>query len=578
MSRLLPFLKKYRVQVFLGPAFKLIEAIFELLIPLVMASVIDDGVALGNKNIIIQKGLLIVILSVTGFCSTLVCQYFASVASQGFGTELRNGLFAKVGTFSDAELDRFGSSTLLSRITNDVDKLQKGVAMLIRLAVRVPFLIIGAVIMSFIVNAKAALIITASVPFIAIIARFVIVKSVPYLKEARRRTDSLVRISGESLDGTRVIRAFSANESVSKRFSDENDLLSEASERATGLSALLNPLTYIVVNLGIAAILHFGGADVYAGSLSQGELMALISYMSQISVALVVASDLVTIFTAAGASASRVCEVLAAESSVKNNGGTFGDSKEHPLLSFENVSFSYPSGAAALHNVSFSADRGEIIGFIGVTGSGKSTLLSLIPRFYDVTEGSVFIDGTDIRSGDITELRRRVSLVPQKPALLSGTVRGNLKLARQDADDNLLYDCLKASSAYDFVIQKGGLDYVIEQGGKNLSGGQKRRLTIARALAAEPRILILDDSFTGLDSLTEKNVRLALAEKCRKNGSLMIIASQRVTSLRNCDRIYVMDDGQIAGCGTHDELISGCEIYRSIYSSQTEENGGANND
>lgn len=575
------YLGGFKKELIIGPAAKLTEAVFELIVPLIMADIIDVGINGGaGKPYIYRMGGIMILMGALGLCCALVCQYLASRASQGVGTVIRNDLFRHIGSLSHAELDRFGTPSLITRVTNDVNQVQSAVAMLIRLVVRAPFLVIGAAVMAMAIDLKLSLIFLAVMPLVAAVLYFIMFRSVPLYRVIQKKLDKISLITRESLSGARVIRAFSGEESEEKRFREANDDFAETSMRVGRLSALLNPLTYAIMNLAIAAIVWFGGFRVDSGALTQGQVIAFVNYMTQISLALVVVANLVVLFTKAAASSARINEVFDTEPSIKDGSGaafseTVGSVKT-PVIEFRDVSFSYSEGGDnALEHISFSVQKGETVGIIGGTGSGKSTLVSLIPRFYDAENGSVLINGADVKSYGLKELRQRIGFVPQKAMLFSGTIAENLRWGNENATDEQLRKAAETAQAKEFIDKMSdGFDTHINQGGRNLSGGQKQRLTIARALTGSPEILILDDSASALDFATDAALRKAIARDT--SGMTVIIVSQRATSIRHADKIVVLDDGEAVGIGTHDQLLESCGVYREIVMSQ-ESKGGASN-
>ncbi len=569
MWKLRRFLKDYKKQVIVGPIFKWMEAVLELIVPLVMAKIIDVGVKNADKGYVFRMGGLLLLIAAVSLGCALVCQYSASIASQGVGTNLRREMYARINQFSHAELDRFGTHSLVTRLTNDVNQLQVAVAMLIRLVVRAPFLAIGAVVMAFTIDVKLSLIFLVVFPLIVGVLYFVMSRSVPFFRVMQKKLDKISLITRENLEGARVIRAFSKQDAELSRFTSASDDLANTSVRVGRLSALLNPLTYVIMNLGIVAILWFGGFRVDSGRLTQGEIIAFVNYMTQILQALIVVANLVVTFTKASASATRVNEVLETEPSVKDEAaGEIAPVSGAPALEFDQAVFAYAGAEEpSLTGITVALNPGETLGVIGGTGSGKSTFVSLIPRFYDVTSGSVRVFGRDVREYPLSQLRRLVGMVPQKAAVVSGTIGENLRWADPSATDEDLWAALETAQARPFVEalpQK--LDTRVEQGGKNFSGGQKQRLTIARALAGKPSILILDDSASALDFATDAALRKALREDTK--GMTVVMVSQRASTIRYADRILVLDDGGMAGLGTHEELFENCPVYREICLSQ----------
>lgn len=569
MWKLRRFLKDYRKQVISGPIFKWMEAVLELIVPLVMAKIIDVGVKNADKGYVFRMGGLLLLIAAVSLGCALVCQYSASIASQGVGTNLRREMFDRINRFSHAELDRFGTHSLITRLTNDVNQLQVAVAMLIRLVVRAPFLAIGAVVMAFTIDVKLSLIFLVVFPLIVGVLYFVMNRSIPFFRVMQKKLDKISLITRENLEGARVIRAFSKQDAELSRFTSASDDLASTSVRVGRLSALLNPLTYVIMNLGIVAILWFGGFRVDSGRLTQGEIIAFVNYMTQILQALIVVANLVVIFTKASASASRINEVLETEPSVSDAvSGEVAPLADEAALEFDRVAFAYAGAEEpSLSGITVKLRLGETLGVIGGTGSGKSTFVSLIPRFYDATSGEVKVFGRDVKEYPLAELRRLVGTVPQKAAVVSGTIRENLRWAKPDATDEELWAALKTAQAESFVEalpQK--LETRVEQGGKNFSGGQKQRLTIARALVGKPSILILDDSASALDFATDAALRKALRTETK--GMTVIMVSQRASTIRYADQILVLDDGGMAGLGTHEELFENCPVYREICLSQ----------
>lgn len=562
------YLTAFKKEVLIGQTAKLIEAVFEVLVPLIMANIIDKGINGGEgKPYIYKMGGLLVLLGILGLGFALICQYLASKASQGVGTVMRNDMFRHINSLSHAELDRIGTPSLITRLTNDINQVQTAVAMYIRLVVRAPFIVIGSAIMAISVDRKLSLVFLVVIPLVVLILYLVMSRSIKYYKVIQKKLDRISLVTREGLSGVRVIRAFSRQDTEQHRFDEANDEYLRISLNVGKLSALLNPLTYAVLNLAIAAIVWFGGFRVQIGGLTQGEVIAFVNYMTQISLALVVVANLVVLFTKAAASASRINEILDIEPSVKN-GEYSGEGEGSTAVKFDNVSFSYnKNGENALENISFTAEKGETIGIIGGTGSGKSTLVNLIPRFYDCTEGNIEIDGVKIADYDTKSLRGRIGTVPQKAVLFSGTIAENMRWGKPDATEEEIRSALDIAQASEFVNKlENGLETHISQGGKNLSGGQKQRMTIARALVSKPEILILDDSASALDFATDAALRKAIAQSTNK--MTVFIVSQRANSIRYADKIIVLDDGKQAGMGTHKELLESCDVYREICYSQ----------
>ncbi len=567
MLKLARYLKKYLKEVIIGPLFKLTEAVFELIVPLVMAKIIDVGIKNADKPYILKMGGVMVLLGVVGLCCALVCQYLASKASQGIGTDLRNDVFAKISSLSYSKLDKFGSASLVNRIISDVNQLQLAVAMLIRLVVRVPFLIIGATVMAFSINAKLAVIFVVIIPLVALSLYLVMSRSVPYYKRIQKNLDGISGIVRENLNGVRVIRAFSGQEREMERFGKAANTLMRENIRVGRISAVLNPVCYVILNFAIIAILYFGGQRVYDGSVSQGDIIALVNYMTQISLALVVFANLVVIFTKAGASAARVNEIFDETPDIADGEGA-SEVEGAPAIEFRNVYFDYGNnGEYELSDLSFSIAKGETIGIIGSTGSGKSTLINLIPRFYDAAMGDVLVDGVNVKEYKLEELRKKIGVVPQKSSLFSGTVAENLTIGNENASEDVLKKAVRIAQAEDIIERMPkGFDTFIAEGGRNLSGGQRQRLTIARALVCEPQILILDDSSSALDYVTDLNLRKAIKEET--DNMTVLIVSQRAAAIKSADRIIVLDEGRIAAIGKHEELLKTSDVYIEICKSQ----------
>lgn len=569
MRKLAVYLKKYRIFMILGPVFKLIEAVFELIVPLVVADMIDNGVRKRNLPYVYHQGTVLLILAVVGLCSALVCQRMASYASQGFGTSLRSAMYEQINRFSHKEIDAFGTPSLITRITNDVNQLQVAVAMLVRLVIRAPFLAIGSVVMAISIDWKLGLIFLVATPLIGLTLYLIMSRSVPYFRVMQKKLDQISLVSREGLSGVRVIRAFAREKTEEQRFDAAADEQADIAVRVGKLSALLNPATYLIMNFSVAAILWFGGTQVNTGSLTQGQVMAFVNYMSQTLLALMVVANLVVVFTKASASATRVTEVLETVPAIQEKQDKpVRPVPDSPKAEFREVSFSYDgSEKYALENVSLRIERGQTIGVIGGTGCGKSTLVSLIPRLYEATKGQVLVDGVPVQDYPFAQLRRLVGVVPQEARLFSGTIRSNLCWRKADASEAELQKALRVSQAAEFVsCLPQGLDSPVEAGGKNFSGGQRQRLTIARALVGEPQILILDDSASALDFATDAALRRAIREGTRE--LTVILVSQRANTIRSADRIVVLDEGCVAGTGTHAELMQTCAVYREICLSQ----------
>lgn len=575
MLKFARFLKQFKKEVLIGPVFKLTEAVFELIVPLVMAQIIDVGIANGDRGYVLRMGGVMVLLGLVGLGCALICQYCAARASQGFGTVLRSEMFRHINTLSHGEIDQIGTPSLITRITNDVNQLQLAVAMLIRLVVRAPFLVIGATVMALLLDWKLACIFFVAAPLMALVLYLVMSRSIPFYRIIQKKLDRISLITRENLSGVRVIRAFSRQEKEKERFAQASEDQMSTSIAVGRISALLNPLTSAIINLAIAAVIWFGGFRVDAGGMTQGEVIAFVNYLNQILLAMIVVANLVVIFTKAAASATRVDEVLQLHPSIVNRVSRPAQEVEgSPEIAFDAVSFAYPdAGAYSLSDISFTVARGQTLGIIGGTGCGKSTLVNLIPRFYEVSQGSLKVDGVDVRDYPMEQLRGKVGIVPQRAVLFSGTLRQNMQWRKQDATDEEIWQALETAQAASFVRKMpDGLDSVILQGGKNLSGGQKQRLTIARALVGEPEILILDDSASALDFATDAALRQAIAKFSAGRGNRMttIIVSQRANTVRYADQIVVLDDGKAAGIGTHEQLLESCQTYREIYWSQNE--------
>lgn len=568
MLILVRYLKDYKIESVLAPLFKFLEAAFELLVPLVIAKIIDIGIGNKNSNYIIKMGILLVTLAVIGLISAIVAQYFSAKAATGFGTKLRDDLFAHILKFSHAETDILGRETLVTRITNDSDQVQNGVNRFFRLVLRSPFIVAGAFVMSFNIDAKMSLIAFTVIVILSIIVAFIMSKSIGLYRNVQRKLDKVLGKTGENLTGIRVIRAFSKEKSEVGEYDAATEDLYNDQLRVGNISALLNPLTYVVVNLGIVAILQSGGIQVNIGNLTTGQVVALINYMSQILVELVKFANLIILLAKASACAKRINEIFDIKSSI--NGGNSElvlNDFDGEIITFENVGFAYPkSKQEAISDITFSVRKGETIGIIGGTGSGKSSLINLIPRFYDISRGSIKIAGRDIKDYTLDSIRKNVALVEQKSRLFRGNIRNNLLWGDNSATDEALYEAADIAQATDVINSKEDkLDSEVAMYGNNFSGGQKQRLSIARSLVKRAGILILDDSSSALDYATDSRLRKAIKEI--KNITTLIV-SQRIVSIKNADRIIVLDDGKIVGIGTHDELLENNPIYKEIYNSQ----------
>lgn len=565
MKKLLVYLKNYKKESVLAPLFKMLEATFELIVPLVVASIIDNGIKNGDLNLVIRKAGTLVLLAVVGMMAAITAQYFAAKAATGFATEVRHSLFEKIQSFSFTELDNIGTSTLITRMTNDVNQAQSGVNMVLRLFLRSPFIVVGAFVMAMSIDFKAGLIFLLVIAVLSAVVATIMKVTVPMYRDVQNTLDSVTLMTRENLTGARVIRAFTEEEQEYSRFSKKNNLLAHFQRAVGRISALMNPITYIIINLGIVLLIYYGALSVNSGSLSQGQVVALYNYMSQILVELIKFANLIVTISKAFASGSRIATVLDIDSSLQSTDDkTVYDSHS---VAFDNVSLKYHgAGDESLTDISFFADKGDVIGIIGSTGSGKSSLVNLIAHYYDATKGKVTVNGRDVKSYDKTELRSNIGFVMQKAVLFAGTVRDNIKWGKQNATDDEIDEALKIAQIYDTVYDKDGLDTVVEQGGANFSGGQKQRLSIARAVVSKPDIIVLDDSASALDFATEKALREAILSLDYK--PTLFIVSQRCSSILGADKIIVLDDGKCIASGTNEQLLKSCEVYREIYSSQ----------
>ena len=571
MKRLLVYLKDYKKESILGPLFKLLEASFELIVPLVVASMIDVGIAGDDKSYIIKMCLIMAALGLIGLICSVTAQFFAAKAAVGFATRLRHGLFAHIQSLSFSQMDREGTSTLITRMTSDINQVQSGVNLVLRLFLRSPFIVFGAMIMAFTVDVKAALVFVVVIPVLSVIVFGIMLISIPLFKKVQARLDQVLGITRENLSGVRVIRAFGEEEHEIQKFDEGTDALKHMQMVAARFSALMNPLTYVVVNGGLIVLIYVGAVRVETGLLTSGQVVALVNYMSQILVELVKLANLIITVTKAVACGNRIQSILEIPAGMEQ--GFVTDKEENGTMGtveFEHVSLRYyEGGEEALTDIHFKANKGDVIGVIGGTGSGKSSLVNLIPRFYDVEKGSVKVDDRDVREYSLGELRDKIGMVLQKAVLFHGTIRDNLKWGNEEASDDELWEALRIAQAEEFVLKKEKqLDEMIEQEGRNLSGGQKQRLSIARALVKKPEILILDDSASALDYATDAALRKALKEM--PGETTVFIVSQRASSLMHADTIIVLDDGDVAGMGTHEELLKNCEVYQEIYYSQFE--------
>lgn len=570
MTRLIKYLKNYKLESILGPLFKLLEASFELLVPLVMANIIDIGIKTADKAYIAKMAGIMVILGVVGLICSLTAQYFAAKAAVGFGTELRYELFQHINKLSYSEIDEVGSSTLIARMTSDINQVQSGVNLVLRLFLRSPFIVFGAMLMAFTIDFKAALIFVLAIPLLSLVVFGIMLISMPLYTKVQRQLDKVLLLTKENLTGTRVIRAFNREEEEERQFSAESEMLTKFQLFVGKISALLNPITYIIINGSIIGLVWIGGIQVNEGIITQGAVIALVNYMSQILVELIKLANLIITFTKSLSCANRINQVFEMEPGIEDNKDCAVSKKDPDSLSveFRNVSFAYKgSKEEALTDISFKAEAGQTVGIIGGTGSGKSTLVNLIPRFYESVKGDVLINGFDVADYPLENLRAKIGIVPQRAVLFRGTIKDNLHWGKKDANDCEMYEALKVSQAMEFVEKLDGkLDYSISQGGKNLSGGQKQRLTIARAIVKKPEILILDDSASALDFATDANLRRSIYTM--ESKMITFIVSQRVSTVRDADLILVLDDGRLAGKGRHSDLLENCEVYKEICTSQ----------
>lgn len=579
MKKLLCYLKGYEKETVLAPLFKMLEALLELFVPLVMAAVIDVGIAGGDRRYIVRMCLLLVALGIIGLVCSVTAQFFAAKAATGFSTKLRHALFSHIQSLSYTEMDQIGTSTLITRMTSDVNQVQSGVNLFLRLFLRSPFIVFGAMVMAFTVDVKAALVFVVTIPLLSVVVFGIILWTMPLYQKVQGRLDRVLGLTRENLSGARVIRAFNKEEDEKKRYREENDALAGVQKFVGGISGLMNPAAYVIINGAVIAILYTGAVRVDIGSLTQGEVIALVNYMSQILVELVKMANLIITLTKAVACGNRVQGVLETKSSMafraagtdESAAGEENAGAGAPAVEFRHVSLTYAgAGSEALTDISFSLRKGDTLGIIGGTGSGKTSVVSLIPRFYDATAGTVLVDGRDVKEYGKEELRSKIGVVPQKAVLFAGTIAENLRWGKEDASDEELRCALEISQAAEFVEKKdGGLDAPVLQGGKNLSGGQRQRLTIARALVRRPKILILDDSASALDFATDAALRRAL--KTMDDAPAVCIVSQRTSSIRYADQILVLEDGKVAGLGTHEQLLKTCPVYQEIHYSQFDE-------
>lgn len=570
MFKLTKYLDGYLKECIIGPLFKLLESCFELLVPLVVARIVDIGIRGGDTPYIMKMCVVMILFGLLGLACAVTAQYFAAKAATGFGSVLRKDMFRHIGGLSYTELDELGTSTLVTRITSDINQAQAGVNLILRLFLRSPFIVIGAVVMAFTVNAKLAWIFVILVPVLSLVIYGIMVLTIPIYRKVQNHLDGILRLTRENLSGARVVRAFSRQEDEKRDFNEESTTLMQAQLRVGKISALLNPATYIIVNAAIIAVLILGGKTVDLGDITQGELMALINYMSQILLALLALANLIISTTKASASALRINDVFARTSDMEEGTGEVRKAGGDEKVVFEHISFAYKGNENVLKDINLTVKKGQTIGIIGGTGSGKSTLVNLIPRFYDVSTGHVRVDGVDVTEYPFAQLRKKVGIVPQSAVLFAGTIRDNMKWRSKDATDEQIDRALNIAQAKEFVCSKpDGLDTKILQGGKNFSGGQRQRLTIARALVGDPEILILDDSASALDFATDAKLRHAVSAM---SGEMTVfIVSQRATSIKNADQILVLDEGTRAGWGTHEELLESCKVYQEICMSQLSE-------
>lgn len=569
MKQILKYLKEYKKECICAPLFKLLEASFELIVPLVMAAIIDNGITASDKSYIWKMGGVLVLLAAVGLISSVTAQYFAAKAAVGFSTKLRHILFEKIESLSFSKMDTVGTSTLITRMTSDINQVQSGVNLVLRLFLRSPFIVFGAMAMAFTVNVRAAMVFVVTIPLLSIVVFSVMAASLPLYKKVQSSLDTVLSHTRENLEGTRVIRAFNKQNDEIDSFNRDNEFLTNMQQVVGRISALTNPLTFIIINIATIAVIVSGGKQVYAGILTQGEVVALVNYMSQILVELIKLANLIVQVTKAVACGNRIADVLSIPSKLpEKNPKLIGAKDGAPEVEFDHVCMTYEGAAdETLTDISFTVQKGQTIGIIGGTGSGKSSLVNLIPRFYDATKGTIRIQGNDINDYDAVQLRDKIGVVMQKAVLFAGTIADNLRWGKNDATEEEMWKALDIAQATEVVKGKeGGLDYMIEQGGKNLSGGQKQRLTIARAVVKDPDILILDDSASALDFATDASLRAAL--KGMHGDKTIFIVSQRTSSIQFADNIIVLDDGQMVGLGPHEKLLETCETYKEIYDSQ----------
>lgn len=571
MKLILRYLKHYKKESFFAPFFKMLEACLELLVPLIVTRIIDFGIGSSDKQYIYKMGGVLIALGITGLINSVTAQYFAAKAAIGCSAEMRNGLFSHINSFSFSNIDSVGTSSLITRLTNDINQVQTGINMVLRLFLRSPFIVFGSMIMAFTIDVKSALVFAAAIPMLFAVVFGIMFISIPLFKKIQNSLEKITLLTRENLLGVRVIRAFNREKKETEDFENSTAALVKLQMFAGRIAALLNPLTYVILNLAVIAVLYKGGGAVYGGRLTQGAVVALVNYMSQILVELVKLSNLIVTMNKSAACSKRIEAVFEIEPEMSYPQNEAEISENAPTVEFKNVDFFYKSSKeAALENISFCAESGSVVGIIGSTGSGKSTLINLIPRFYDCTDGEVLLFGKNVKEYTKAQLEKLIAVVPQRSVLFSGSIRDNLLVGCETATESDMLEAIKTTQAEDVVFSKdGGLDYIIEQDGKNLSGGQRQRLAIARAVVKKSPVLILDDSMSALDFATDAKLRAAL--KNQLGGTTVFIVSQRVSTVRNADKILVMDDGQLAGAGTHDELFEACAEYREICLSQLSE-------
>lgn len=569
MSKLLKYLKEYKIESILAPFFKLIEVAFELIVPLIVSTIIDVGIENGDKVYIIKRCLLLGLFGILGLCSTLVAQYFSAKASVGFATDIRHALFQHIGKLSYSQLDSLGAPTLITRLTGDINQVQTGTNLTLRLVLRSPFVVFGAVIMAFTVDVKSSLVFVVAVPALAAVVFAIMLVCIPMYRKVQQKLDGLLSKTRENLLGTRVVRAFCKEEEEIADFDAKNNALTEMQTAVGRISAFMNPATFVLINIAIIALIYVGAIRVDSGAISRGAVVALYNYMSQILVELIKLANLIISVTKAIACGNRIQSVLDIEPGTVPGHVIDGNENSEYSVEFDKACLSYNGSEESLHNIDLKIKRGSSIGVIGSTGSGKTSLVNLIPRFYDVTGGCVLVDGVDVRDYDTKALRSKIGVVSQKKALFAGTVRDNIRFGKQDATDEEIWQALETAQAKQMIEDKSGqLDFVLEQEGKNLSGGQRQRMTIARALVRKPEVLILDDAASALDYATGAALNKALRNT--DFAPTVITVSQRVAAIRNADTIVVLDEGEIVGMGTNDELLRSCEVYKEIFDSQLE--------